>query len=186
MSLTFRAHADQGEPLFYDDPDEGLLGVQIARGARGRWLADWSGAAAPGQSLVLSGALRTALAAGEAEVVVVFWRDEPGWILHSTRRAFALSGQQEGFTPFASSFAVPEGVKGLRVDVRAWTGSGVVEARGLALRVDESGPQDEDPFDGLPLPEVPAWPLRKVAGYQWGDNFYLTLLADEAGANGRG
>lgn len=198
MSLTFRPHTDQGAPRFYRGAEEpALLGLEIKRGERGRWLAD--APAPPGLSLTLSGALRPALSDGEAEVVLVFWRDEPGYVLHSTQRAFALAGTRAEFTPFAYCFAPPPGVKGLRVDVRAWTGSGVVEARGLALREDETPdapPPGTEPGQepGLPIPRLPEWPLQKVAGYRWGDNLCLVFLAEEAqaaqeqgqGENGRG
>lgn len=177
--LAFAAHSDQGAPHFYQD-EGGLLGIRIAAGARGRWLGTETTPRPlpPGLSLTLSGQLRTELQHGEAEVVVVFWRDEPGLVLHSTQRAFELSGTQADFTPFACAFAVPPGVKGLRVDVRAWTGAGVVEAR--ALRLVEDGEQPPPP--GLPLPALPDWPLQKVSGYLWGANLCLVVQQEEAAA----
>lgn len=176
MSLSYRPYSDQGAPHFAEEPP-GTFAIRIAPGERGRWLVTPDLALRAGQSLVLSGELGAALEGGEAEVVVVFWRDEPGLVLHSTRRAAALAGERP-FTAFAYAFAVPPGVKGLRVDVRAWTGAGRAAVRGLALAEPDAPPEppEPEPETGLPLPALPGErPLRPLSGYAWGDNIFLVL-----------
>ena len=173
--LNFTTHSDQGAPQFYTGAGE-LLGIEIEAGERGRWLGNVERPLGAGLGLTLSGELRTDLAAGEAEVVVVFWRDEPGLVLHSTRRAFALNGRGQTFTPFVYTFAVPPGVKALRLDLRAWTGAGIVEARGLRLREDEAPPPELEPEpDPLPIPPPPSETAEVVTGYKWGRNLMLFI-----------
>ena len=169
IPLTYKPHTDQGAPRLTSGPDD-THGIVISQGERGRWLITpefeagqpVSGSAGQLTPFTLSGDLRADLRDGEAELVLVFWQDAAAKTLHSTERVLARGGSSTAFAPFTHTFAFPDGAAALRIDLRAWTGRGSVELRGLVLST----------AAGLPLPEVGGTAVP-VSGYMWGDNLFL-------------
>ena len=200
MELEFTKQIDSGTPTFVKGND-GLLTIVYGSGERGRWLSQYNIPVTPGDIFTISGKRRVS-DNGVAGVTVVFWKaDVVGNEYHSSVELEPLTQPGEALEEYSNTFTVPEDVDGLRVDLRAWTGSGSCEWLDTSLNTPDIEPPDPDPppdddnktevhgfisgryivIETTSLPtlgpgQVPVeWPKYPVSGVMWEDNIYLKI-----------
>lgn len=194
--LTFKGFKDAGAPTL--SQVDGIMSVAYAAGERGRFLTE-NITAAPGEAHRVTGEYRVSQGATAAPVIV-FWKAGENWQFHSSEQGPPLTAASEAFAPFEIPFTVPEGADSFRVELRAWTGSGVSEFRDVELDPPIAPEPEPEPEPDLPkrewtgfvrgrmltlqqetTPEAEAveWPCLPVVGVEWGGDLYLTIVQPE-------
>lgn len=195
--LTFKGYKDAGNPVLSEV--DGIMSIAYRPGERGRWISQ-NVPDLPGIEHVVRGSYRVT-SGGNALPVIVFWRPD-GKTYLSSIKGEELTTPSAEFLPFEIAFEVPVGAGLWRVDLRAWTGSGVSEFRDVTL----DGQTLPDPPEPEPEPDLPKrewagfvrgrmltlqqqttaeaeavdWPCLPVVGVEWGGDLYLTIVQPEA------
>ena len=145
--ISWKPHIDNGSPTFVQTDVD--LQIVCEPGDRGRWLGSYVEPIKAGQELTLLAQARTAQPEDTCStLIIVFWKNEPGFVLHSSIHVGEVCGTTDDFKQFIQKFAVPPGVKSLRVDLRAWSGAGTTVFRDV--RITEAEPPDDPPDDPPP------------------------------------
>lgn len=149
MTFKYSSYTDSGTPQFTHVDDE--LSIICAPGDRGRWLCDSQEPAIPGQKLILKVQVQTKGAEDFcASIFITWWKNEAGFILHSSQFVAEICGTQEIFRQIEHKFTVPEGVRPPRIDLRSWSAAGTSHFKALQITAD-----DEPPVDPPDPPIVP-------------------------------
>ena len=123
MTISFKSHSDRGDPSFVQSDNE--FQIVCKPDDKGRWLGDYLQPLEYGKEMTLLAQMRTSCPPEVCgTILLTWWKNEPGMVLHSVENAGEMCGTHTEFRQFIYSFHVPTGVKLLRLDLRAWGGSG--------------------------------------------------------------
>jgi hypothetical protein len=192
--LIFKGYKDAGNPVLSEV--DGIMSIAYRPGERARWISQ-NMPDSPGAEHVVRGSYRVSSGAA-ALPVIVFWRPD-GKTYLSSIKGEELTTPSAEFMPFEIAFEVPANAGSWRVDLRAWTGSGVTEFRNVTLD-EQPLPDPPEPEPDLPQrewtgfirgrmltlqqvttaeAEAVDWPCLPVIAVEWGDNLYLTIVQPE-------
>jgi hypothetical protein len=148
MTISFKSHIDDGDPSFIRSDSE--FQIVCEPGDRGRWLGDYLEPLEFGKEMTILAQMRTSCPEETCgTILLTWWKNEPGMVLHSVENAGEMCGTQTNFKQIIYNFRVPHDVKLLRIDLRAWGGAGTRIWRDIRLV-----PKDE-PDPPLPTPDPP-------------------------------
>lgn len=143
--ISWKPYTDSGDPSFVQTDIE--YQIICAPGDRGRWLGEYIEPIKAGQQLTI---LAKARSASPEEIcsslLLVWWKNEPGYVLHSTEHFGEICGSMPDFQQFLHNFTVPEGVKSLRIDLRAWAGPGTSIFKEISIIPTPEPDPDPDPI----------------------------------------
>lgn len=149
--FTYTPHTDSGSPEFTHINDE--LSIICQPGDRGRWLCDWQEPLTPGSTHALTLNVRTTGPEDfRASLFLVWWKDEPGFVVHDTEFIAEVPAPQDPALPIHFEFTVPEGVRPPRVDCRAWSAAGNAHFSNLQIAPATTPPDPPIPPDPDPVP----------------------------------
>ena len=150
MTFQFTPHSDAGSPDFTHIDNE--LSIICEPGDRGRWLCDWQEPVEAGQELELFLQVRTTGPEDfRASVFLVWWKEEPGFVVHDTEFISEIPAPTENYLTIRYPFTVPAGVRPPRVDCRAWSAAGNAHFADLAIvPAHEPPPEPPQPPDPVP------------------------------------
>ena len=150
--VSWRTYTDSGYPNF-TQTDNGMS-IVCGPGDRGRWLGNYLDPIAAGDKLtVFAQAKSTGADDSCSTMLLVWWKNEPGLVFHSSVHIGEVCGIQQEFEQFELDFIVPDDVKALRIDLRAWSGAGTFDFKDVVIK-----PTVEAPPDPPEPPEPPKPP----------------------------
>jgi hypothetical protein len=140
--ISWKTYTDSGYPAFVQSDEE--MSIVCGKGDRGRWLGDHLEPLIAGDKLTVMAQARSSAAEDVcATLLLVWWKNEPGYVFHSSEHFGEVCGQSTEFKQFVYDFVVPKDVKQLRIDLRAWSGAGTSVFKDIRVVKTEEPDPDE-------------------------------------------
>ncbi len=141
MTLNFTPITDSGSPHLSKSADNTYVIIANGVNDRGRWVADFQEPVNAGAKFTISGKVYTT--APLLRVSLVWIANLPGEQIHSVEQAVEIGpAGPDDPAPFEHIFAVPPGVKKLRVELRGRSGSGLYEFQDIEIKELADNPPD--------------------------------------------
>jgi hypothetical protein len=161
-----RTFSDAGQPTYGQLPNG--YTITLPPNARGRWLLTPYTMPEPATILTLTGTIDATLA---ATANLIFYTDYKCTQYHSSVTAAAINTTD---TPFSFQFTTPNTCSGLRLDLRAWHGTGSATWTDLQMITDDHTPTPEPSTSGHTSGNPLLHYYTTLTGIMWDNNIFLT------------